>query len=114
MDETESIYVNGELLCEDAEEATNIVQKAIGRMFTLSMPDELGLVFPFEDSDMVAIHMMFVFYELGAIWVDDGEVVEARKLRPWIGRHKEKSDTVIEAHPDKIDQVEAGDKIEIY
>lgn len=113
MSDDKSIYVNEDLLCEDVKEATTLFQKALGRMFTTSIPEELGLVFPFDDSEPVAIHMLFVFYSLGAIWVDDNEVVAVRKLPPFIGRHSTTADTVIEVHPSKIDEVDVDDKIEI-
>lgn len=111
MSESNSLYVNDEVLCETVELADSFFKKATGRMFTPSMPKDLGLIFSFDDDSPVGVHMFFVFYHLGVIWVEDGEVVDTRKLPPWIGYHKTEADAVIEVHPDKIDQVSVGDEI---
>lgn len=113
MNESKSLYVNGELVCEEVGEANSLLRKVLGRMFTLSMPEEYALVFDFEELRPIPIHMVFVLYSLGVVWVEDGEVVNTKELAPWFGYHDGFGDMVIEVHPDKLDQIEAGDKIEI-
>lgn len=110
---TKSIYVEGDVLCENAEIADIFLEKSVGRMFTRNMPKDLGLVFKFDRVKPVSIHMGFVFYPLGVIWAENGEVVEVRKLQPWTGWNKERADMVIEVHPNKLEFVSVGDSIQV-
>lgn len=110
---TKSIYIEEDVLCENAEIADTFLKKSVGRMFTSNMPENFGLVFKFDRVKLVSIHMGFVFYPLGVIWVKNGEVVEVRKLQPWTGWNKERADMVIEVHPDKLGSVSVGDSIQV-
>lgn len=61
-----------------------------------------------------AIHMLFVFCDLGVFWVNDaGEVVDTALARPWRVQYTPRAPAryVVETHPDVLAQVQVGDKI---
>jgi uncharacterized membrane protein (UPF0127 family) len=62
-----------------------------------------------------AIHMLFVFFDLGVLWVDDaGRVVDRVRARRWRLQYAPRAPAryVVEAHPDILSRVEVGDRIE--
>jgi uncharacterized membrane protein (UPF0127 family) len=79
-------------------------------------PDEgLVLVQPAESRVNSAIHMLFVFFDLGVLWVDDaGQVVDQVLARRWRLHYAPRSPAryVVEAHPDILSRVQVGDRIE--
>ncbi|MDT8306936.1 MAG: DUF192 domain-containing protein [Anaerolineae bacterium] len=81
---------------------------------TLALDDGLVLVQSSESRINSAIHMLFVFFDLGVIWVDDaGAVVDTALARPWRLHYAPGAPAryVVEAHPDVLDQVRVGDLI---
>jgi uncharacterized membrane protein (UPF0127 family) len=87
--------------------------------FTLrrQLTPEDGLVLVEKTNNRVntAIHMLFVFCELGVIWVNQaGEVVDTVLAKPWGLAYAPKAPAryVIETHPTLLDQVKTGDHVE--
>jgi uncharacterized membrane protein (UPF0127 family) len=76
--------------------------------------DGLVLVENSDSRVSTAIHMLFVFFDLGVLWVNDaGEIVDKTVARPWRLSYVPQAPAryVIEAHPDIVAQVSVGDKI---
>lgn len=81
---------------------------------TLAPDDGLVLVQSGESRINSAIHMLFVFFDLGIVWVNDaGEVVDTALARPWRLHYAPRAPAryVVEAHPDVLSQVQIGDSI---
>lgn len=113
VERTKNYKTTRTVLCENIEVANNLFSQARGRMFTRSMPYELGLVFPLGEAQPVPVHMLFVPYSLGVIWVKDDIVVRTEILKPFTGYARQEADMLIEVHPNKMDSVRVGDTIEI-
>jgi uncharacterized membrane protein (UPF0127 family) len=61
-----------------------------------------------------AIHMLFVFFPIAAIWLDrDGKVVDARLARPFrpIYIPRAPARDVLEGRPALLDRLQIGDKL---
>jgi uncharacterized membrane protein (UPF0127 family) len=89
----------------------------MGLMFRTKMSpgDSLLLVMRAKDNLSAGIHMFFVFFPLGVIWITkEGKVVDSVKARPWrVYVPKEKAEYILEAPPTILDQVSVGDTLEI-
>ncbi len=82
---------------------------------TLSPTDGLVLVEKADTRVNTAIHMFFVFFDLGVIWVNDGgEVVDMVVARPWRPSYMPQAPAryVIELHPSLLPQVKIGDHLQ--
>jgi uncharacterized membrane protein (UPF0127 family) len=81
---------------------------------TLSPDEGLVLVETSDSRVNSAIHMLFVFFDLGVIWLNDtGEIVDKKLARPWRLSYVPQSPAryVIELHPSLLDQVQIGDHL---
>jgi uncharacterized membrane protein (UPF0127 family) len=61
-----------------------------------------------------AIHMLFVFFDLGVLWVNEaGEVVDSAVARPWRLSYAPKAPAryVVESDPAIVGQVGVGDHL---
>ncbi len=88
-------------------------------MFRRSIEPEEGLVFVYHRDNRVntSIHMFFVPFDLGVIWVNDaGYVVDFVCAKPWRPKYapKDPARYVIELHPDKLELVKIGDKLDFF
>ncbi|MFB6162546.1 MAG: DUF192 domain-containing protein, partial [Halococcoides sp.] len=86
-------------LATDVAVADSGWRQAIGLMGRWSLPDEYGLVFPFETVDRRFIHMVLVGTALDVIWLVDGRVERVSTLPPMIGVGRARADTLIELPP---------------
>lgn len=80
----------------------------------LSPGEGLVLVEKRESRLNTAIHMLFVFFDLGVVWVDEGGcIVDKTLARPWRLSYTPKSAAryVVEADPEIIEQVSVGDHL---
>ena len=62
-----------------------------------------------------SIHMFFVFFDLGVIWVNDaGVVVDKVLAKPWRPSYvpQDPARYVIEGHPENLEKVNIGDHIQ--
>jgi uncharacterized membrane protein (UPF0127 family) len=119
------------VLATDVETVDSLAGKTRGLMFRESLPEGYALVFRFDRSlvERVAgrlphpfsglatlarrrsIHMLFVRVPLDVVWLDDGEVVQVRRLRPWRDTAAAPADTVVELPAGAADDVEPGDRV---
>jgi uncharacterized membrane protein (UPF0127 family) len=85
-------------------------------MFRKSIPKDWGLllVYPSDSIMNTSIHMFFVPFDLGVVWVNQaGEVVDLARVRRWIGLKapKEPASYILEIVPERLGEFELGDKV---
>ncbi len=118
MNSKQIIHVeSGQILIPQARWCDSFASKLRGFTFRRQLGAQDGLVLV-ESSDnrvSTAIHMLFVFFELGVIWINDaGEVVGKVIAKPWRPSYVPPAPAryVIEGHPDLVNRVEIGDHIQ--
>ena len=107
---------SGRVLVERARWCNGFASKLRGFLFRRALDDGEGLVLVEKrDSRMsTAIHMLFVFLDLGVVWVNgEGEVVDTVRARPWRLSYAPQAPAryVIEAHPDVLHEVAVGNHV---
>ncbi|WP_435195916.1 DUF192 domain-containing protein [Natronomonas sp. EA1] len=113
-----------EVIATDIEFADSLVTQGRGLMFRRSIPDDYALVFRFGELGTVGsllaggsgvrnrgLHMLFVPFDIDAVWLVDGEVREVQRLRAWRGHGSARADTVVELPAGAADSVEVGDQL---
>ena len=88
-----------------------------GLMFRSSLAPGQGLLLvEGRDSRLdTAIHMLFVFMDLGVIWINSEKIVVDRVLaRAWRPAYapRQPARYILEIHPDRLNEFKIGDKIE--
>ncbi len=68
----------------DARRADSLLSQARGHMFRREPPD-WALVFPRGEPKSSALHMLFVPFDLTALFVVDGVVEDVADLESWTG-----------------------------
>ena len=107
---------NGRILAKRAKWCNTFLTKLRGFTFrrTLAADDALVRVYGADSSINSAIHMFFVPFDLGVIWVNDaGEVVDTVVAKSWRPSYAPQAPAryIIELHPDLLPQVQVGDRI---
>ena len=100
-------------LAGDAERAEGLFAQGIGLMFRRSIPEGYALVFPFSGVSTRGLHMLFVPFDIDALWLVDGEVRARERLSAWTGRGRAEADTVIELPAGAADGVSVGDTVRV-
>jgi hypothetical protein len=98
-------------LATDVEVADSLLRKARGLMFRRSIPDDYALVFPFDRPVTRSLHMVCVPFDIDAVWLVDGRVEAAKRLRAWRGYGRARGDTVVELPAGAADGVDPGDRV---
>ena len=98
-------------LATDVEFADGILSQGIGLMFRREIEDDYALVFPFGSTRKRGLHMVFVPFDIDAVWLVDEEVQGVERLRAWWGRGSYRADTVLELPAGAADGVEPGDRV---
>jgi uncharacterized membrane protein (UPF0127 family) len=102
---------DGEVLAKEHGVADSFVSRAVGVMFRRSFPGD-ALVFEFSRERRVGIHMVFVFFSIDVVFLDDdGVVVSKKTLSPWIGYASERASTVVEMPAGGAEGIEEGDRL---
>lgn len=107
---------NGRILLNAARWCDSFAAKLRGFTFQPTLVAGEGLVLV-EKSDSklnTSIHMLFVNFELGVIWVNDaGKVVDTALAKPWRLSYAPQAPAryVIEGHPMLLEQIKIGDRI---
>jgi len=119
MMETREIRLgnNGRILIKRAKWCDSFGSKLRGFTFRRRLAVDDGLVLVEKNDSRVAtsIHMLFVFFDLGVIWVNDGgKIVDKVLAKPWRLSYVPQAPAryVIEGRPSLLEQVEVGDQIE--
>lgn len=87
-----------------------------GLMLRASLPEDEGLLFVYNRTSVMdaSIHMLFVFFPIAAVWLDDnGIVVDAKLAKPWRLYYAPAKPAryLIEASPAVLDRVTVGDRL---
>ncbi|MDD5370001.1 MAG: DUF192 domain-containing protein [Anaerolineaceae bacterium] len=96
--------------------ANSFISRLRGLMFTRQLPRDAGLLLVQDRENRVeaAIHMFFVGYNLGTVWLNTaGEVVDrclARAWRPFYMPSRPALYT-LEIHPDRLSEFKPGDQV---
>jgi len=98
-------------LATEVEFADGILSQGLGLMFRRSVPDDYALVFRFGRTRKRGLHMVFVPFDIDAVWLVNGEVAAVERLRAWWGHGSHRADTVLEMPAGAADGVEPGDRI---
>ena len=86
-------------------------------MFRSGIPEEWGLLLV-ENKDTIAnaaIHMLFVPFDLGIIWINNGgEVVDTALAKKWVGLKSPKKPAryILEVQPYHLDKFHPGDIVD--
>ncbi|MDK3161500.1 DUF192 domain-containing protein [Kamptonema cortianum] len=87
-----------------------------GLQLAPSLPDDEGLLFVTKRDNRTetAIHMFFMRFSIGVIWIDSqGRVVDKRLAKPWRPYYapSQPAQYFIEANPGILDRVSIGDHL---
>lgn len=104
---------SGRVLATTAEVADGFLSQARGLMFRRSVPAEYALVFPFGRVATRGLHMLFVPFDIDAVWLVEEEVRAVKRLRAWLGYGRARADTVVELPAGAADVVEPGDTVRV-
>ncbi|AGB31867.1 hypothetical protein C488_06690 [Natrinema pellirubrum DSM 15624] len=102
-----------ETLATTVEVADTLVSQARGLMFRRSVPDDYALAFRFDDPAVRDLHMLFVFFPIDALWIEDGVVQRVERLRPWRSFARARADLIVELPAGSAAGVEAGDRVRL-
>ena len=100
-------------LATDVEVAEGIVSQGIGLMGRRSIPEGYALVFPFSGVSARGLHMVFVPFDVDAVWLVDGKVRAVKRLSAWTGYGRADADTVIELPGGAAADVSVGDAVRV-
>lgn len=93
--------------------ADSLLAQARGLMFRRSVPDDYALVFRFGRSRTRGLHMLFVPFDVDAVFLADGEVTAVERMRAWVGGGRGHGDVVVELPAGGADGVTVGDRVEL-
>jgi hypothetical protein len=102
-----------QVLAGHVEEATSLLARARGLMFRRSFSEGSALVFRFDRPDRRALHMLFVPFDIDAVWLVENEVVRVERLPAWRGLRWATADTILELPAGAAEGVTPGDVVEI-
>jgi uncharacterized protein len=107
---------SGRVLVAQARWCHTFASKLRGFTWRRDLPPGAGLVLVEDKESRIntAIHMFFVFFELGIIWVDDGgQIVDLKIARPWRPAYIPQAPAryVIETHPTVLEALGIGDHV---
>ncbi len=87
-----------------------------GLQLVPSLPDDQGLLFVTDSEGRIhtAIHMFFMLFSIGVVWLDkSGKVVDKKLAKPWRPSYASQAPAqyYIEANPSILQRVEIGDTL---
>ncbi len=107
---------NNEIVLAHAKVCSSFWCHLKGLQFSRKLPPDRGLWFinKHESRSQTSIHMFFVFFTIGVIWLDSsGRVVDKALAKPWRPYYAPQSPArdFIEALPGILDRVQVGDQL---
>lgn len=90
--------------------ADSLLSRARGLMFRRSFRGDC-LAFPFGRRVTRSLHMLFVPFDIDAVWVDGEEVTAVERLSAWTGTARARGDAVYELPAGAADGIEPGDEL---
>ena len=108
---------SGQTLLSSVRWCDTFTSKLRGFTFRRTLAEDEGLVLVEKGESRMntAIHMLFVFFDLGVVWVNEaGVVVDRITAKRWRSSYVPKFPAryVIEVHPNMLSQIELGDHIQ--
>ena len=108
---------NQNILIPQAAWCASFGSKLRGFTFRRQLGEQEGLVLVEKSESRLntAIHMLFVFFDLGVIWVDaQGAIVGKALAKPWRLSYSapQPAQYVIEGHPSILQKVQVGQHVE--
>ena len=100
-------------LATDVKVADGLVSQGLGLMFRRSIPDDYALVFPFSAASKRSLHMVFVPFDIDALWLVDGRVRAIKRLSAWTGYGRAEADTIVELPAEAAEGVAVGDTVSV-
>ena len=87
-----------------------------GLMLRRTLPDDEGLLFVYPRQNVAesTIHMLFMFFAIAAVWMDnEGVVVDKKLAKPWrpVYAPAKAARYLIEARPVVLERVNVGDRL---
>ncbi len=87
-----------------------------GLQLTPRLPEDEGLLFVTggESRSNTAIHMFFMLFSIGVVWLDkNGRVVDKQLAKPWRPMYTPKSPAqyYVEANPSVLERVRVGSRL---
>ncbi|MBL8134937.1 MAG: DUF192 domain-containing protein [Anaerolineae bacterium] len=87
-----------------------------GLQFVPRLPNDQGLLFVTrsESRTNTTIHMFFMLFSIGVVWLDgEARVVDKQLARPWRPMYAPRAPAryYLEANVDVLDRVEIGDRL---
>lgn len=87
-----------------------------GLQFVPHLPENEGLLFvtQYEGRVHTTIHMFFMFFSIGVVWLDkDGVVVDKQLAKPWRPAYAPSSPAqyYLEAMPSVLDRIQINDRL---
>ena len=106
----------GERLLKRVRRCAGFLSRLRGLTFRRYLDDDEGLLLVGrrESRTDVAIHMLFVFFPIAAVWLDgSGRVVDARLARPFRPLYVPRASArdVLEGPPTLLERVSIGDQL---
>ncbi len=107
---------NGIILAREVKYATSIFSRALGLMFHRDITQDFAMIFSMRKTMTVGVHMLFVFFAIDVIFLDDNKkVIGTGTLKPWLG-HKQMKGVkyLIEMHQGTVEayDIRIGDILE--
>ncbi|MCA0453097.1 MAG: DUF192 domain-containing protein [Chloroflexi bacterium] len=105
---------NGKVILERVRLCDNFWTRFRGLQLVTHLPDNEGLLFVTnsESRANTTIHMLFMFFSIGVVWLDaSGKVVDKCFAKPWRPAYAPKSPAqyFLEAKPGILEKVKIGD-----
>ena len=105
---------NGEVVLPKARWCASFMCHLKGLMFRRALPQDEGLLFVNrrESVSGASIHMLFMQFNIGVVWLDkNGTVVDAKVAKVWRPAYapRRAAQYYLEANVDILDRVKVGD-----
>lgn len=100
-------------LATEAALADSLLSQARGLTFRRSVPEGYALVFRFGRARRRGLHMLFVPFDVDAVFLVGGEVTAVARMRAWVGGARGRADTVVELSAGAAEEVAVGDRVEL-
>lgn len=107
---------NNKIILKRVKLCDNFWTRFRGLQLVTHLPEDEGLLFVTgsENRANTTIHMFFMFFSIGVVWLDaSGKVVDKCFAKPWRPAYAPKSPAqyFVEANPSILDKVQIGDTL---
>jgi uncharacterized protein len=107
---------NNKIILKRVRLCDNFWTRFRGLQLVTHLPEDEGLLFVTgsENRANTTIHMFFMFFSIGVVWLDaSGKVVDKCFAKPWRPAYAPKSPAqyFVEANPSILDKVQIGDTL---